>query len=418
MKIKCLISFIYFLMLASLSFYASAQSKSNTLYEGSKLSKNQKIYSDNKEFYLTLLNDGNLAVFNKDNIKTWTTNMTSGTGTYLKLSSDGNLAVYCANNNIVWQSKTTPFYNPDYKNKDWKATRLVVENDGRIVLYSSENKKVWDNIGLSAKTSSPHNTVNGNPTPNPAGRILPQTQSSTNTNSNTRTASQPATTQPERTRIAPQKVERTRIAPAPVPPQPERTRIAPQKVERTRIAPAPAPPQAERTRIAPQKVERTRIAPAPTPPQSERTRIAPQKVERTRIAPVPQNNAALQGNKVPAQMPQEQTIKRFSSSTQRTRLANSAQRQRLLPFMLTQGSPVRTGSIWERYRIPVGRNYTAAQRLSPSIVQRFRMPVLLPPPPPERQRIYPVRFKRERLVVLPLPKPPARTRIAPAPKAQ
>jgi hypothetical protein len=370
MKIKCLISFIYFLMLASLSFYASAQSKSNTLYEGSKLSKNQKIYSDNKEFYLTLLNDGNLAVFNKDNIKTWTTNMTSGTGTYLKLSSDGNLAVYCANNNIVWQSKTTPFYNPDYKNKDWKATRLVVENDGRIVLYSSENKKVWDNIGLSAKTSSPHNTVNGNPTPNPAGRILPQTQSSTNTNSNTRTASQPATTQPERTRIAPQKVERTRIAPAPVPPQPERTRIA------------------------------------------------PQKVERTRIAPVPQNNAALQGNKVPAQMPQEQTIKRFSSSTQRTRLANSAQRQRLLPFMLTQGSPVRTGSIWERYRIPVGRNYTAAQRLSPSIVQRFRMPVLLPPPPPERQRIYPVRFKRERLVVLPLPKPPARTRIAPAPKAQ
>jgi hypothetical protein len=132
-----------FLLLLSLTHSAIAQSGTNTISAGAKLTEGQRLVSANKNYYLTIQADGNLCIYTSKNEFVWCSMLFQGKGSYITMQTDGNLVVYNGQNQPVWNSMTQAFFDPKFGTADWKPVRAVLEDDGTIGLYSATNKRAW-----------------------------------------------------------------------------------------------------------------------------------------------------------------------------------------------------------------------------------------------------------------------------------
>jgi RHS repeat-associated protein len=112
-------------------FPAQGCSIGSYLMVNQRLNANQCLVSPHGQYLLYMASDGNFFIYDlAHNIGTWGPGTTYGhPGAYAIMQGDGNLCVYDANNIYLWCSGTN----------GTNADRLNMEDDGRIVIY----KSVW-----------------------------------------------------------------------------------------------------------------------------------------------------------------------------------------------------------------------------------------------------------------------------------
>jgi hypothetical protein len=125
---------------------AIAQSSTNTIPVGGKLTEEQRIYSPNKTHYLTIQDDGNLCIYTSSDKFVWCSMADKGSGSYLIMQADGNLVVQDRNNKVVWASETQAYFDPKYGTSEWKPVRTMLDDNGLLGLYNAANELVWNNV--------------------------------------------------------------------------------------------------------------------------------------------------------------------------------------------------------------------------------------------------------------------------------
>jgi YD repeat-containing protein len=109
-------------------FPSSSCSIGNYLIAGQRINANQCIVSPHGQYFLYMAPDGNFYIYNWANgTAPWGAPTYGHPGAYAILQTDGNLVVYDANNVALWSSGTG----------GTNAERLDMEDDGRIIIYKS-----------------------------------------------------------------------------------------------------------------------------------------------------------------------------------------------------------------------------------------------------------------------------------------
>ena len=106
--------------------------------KSTELEKGKNYFSDNKKYFLTFQNDGNLVLYkiiDNKNIYTWATMTINSDKKGIKcvFQADGNFVIYNALNIAVWATMTN--------NKS--ADNIRIQDDGKLVMYSSNYKVLW-----------------------------------------------------------------------------------------------------------------------------------------------------------------------------------------------------------------------------------------------------------------------------------
>ena len=99
-------------------------------------------YSPDQRFRVTMQTDGNLVVYDANNVAQWV----SGTylpGSYLRVQPDGNVVVYDSEDN--YPQWTAAVYSP--------GASLMLQDDGNLVLYSTSGVAQWDSRGFTGHRS-------------------------------------------------------------------------------------------------------------------------------------------------------------------------------------------------------------------------------------------------------------------------
>ncbi|MGC0151618.1 hypothetical protein ACPRNU_04075 [Chromobacterium vaccinii] len=109
-------------------FTMSAEAKS--LNSGQSLSINDRVYSDNGQYFLAMQADGNL-VFYGPSGALWASNTVGSGAIQAMMQPDGRLVLYRPGGAVVWQINT-----------GWGGSFLNVQSDGNLVFYRL--KPVWD----------------------------------------------------------------------------------------------------------------------------------------------------------------------------------------------------------------------------------------------------------------------------------
>lgn len=109
------------------------------LAPGCKLELGQSLASENGTAQLTLQVNGELALFNvADGRQTWSSMTMGSPATYALMQNDGNLVLYNNQQLIIWSSQTQG--NP--------GAYLVLENNGKMYLYYN-NASIWSTENFS-----------------------------------------------------------------------------------------------------------------------------------------------------------------------------------------------------------------------------------------------------------------------------
>ncbi|RIJ42539.1 hypothetical protein [Pontibacter oryzae] len=117
----------------------------NTLAAGETLDTEQRLYSENGEYYLVIQTDGNLCVYTATNAFKWCSMAHGFEGAKLSMQTDGNLVVYDGTNESKWASKTMGYFDQKWANTNNKPVKLVLEDDGTLNLYNASGDAVWTN---------------------------------------------------------------------------------------------------------------------------------------------------------------------------------------------------------------------------------------------------------------------------------
>ena len=115
----------------------SVQSKQPTaiLNVGQKLNVGQILYSDNREYYIILQQDGNMCIYNNKDERVWQTNTSGKKSQYLIMQTDNNLCIYPSDNSGgIWCTMTN----------GKGCVKVSIDNDGVFRLYNSSNKSIWE----------------------------------------------------------------------------------------------------------------------------------------------------------------------------------------------------------------------------------------------------------------------------------
>ena len=100
------------------------------------LSIDKTIYSDNKNYYALLQQDGNFVVYDNNDKPLWASNTTGKNSQTVIMQSDGNFCIYPITSNSVWCTMT-----------NGKGGKFVsMDNDGVLRMYDSQNKIIWSSI--------------------------------------------------------------------------------------------------------------------------------------------------------------------------------------------------------------------------------------------------------------------------------
>jgi hypothetical protein len=114
------------------NFPFSVPTKGNKLEQGMSLLPGDYLSSANNQYKLILQNDGNLVLYNKDNIHTWATFTPINGMVNLIMQEDGNLVLYGQNSTQFWASNTANKPN----------SFLILQDDGNLVIYQN-NIPTW-----------------------------------------------------------------------------------------------------------------------------------------------------------------------------------------------------------------------------------------------------------------------------------
>ena len=109
-------------------FTLSAEAKS--VDSGQTMVPNQRVYSDNGQYFLVLQSDGNLVFYGAGG-PLWASNTVGSGATQAMMQPNGVFVLYRPGGAVVWQLNT-----------GWGGSFLNVQNDGNLVFYRF--KPVWD----------------------------------------------------------------------------------------------------------------------------------------------------------------------------------------------------------------------------------------------------------------------------------
>lgn len=137
------------------------QSKLSTskLKVNQKLNIGQTLYSDNKEYYLILQQDGNLCIYNNQDERIWETKTNGRKSQFLIMQTDSNLCIYPNDNSgAIWCSLTT----------DKGGVVASIDNDGVFRIYDVSNQIIWFSSNQPNQPNQPNssnslNEFNSNP---------------------------------------------------------------------------------------------------------------------------------------------------------------------------------------------------------------------------------------------------------------
>lgn len=93
-----------------------------------ELERDRRYYSPNHEYY-AIFSDGNLGVYNKDNVEKWAADIDS-IGTKCVMKANGNLEIYHSDGSLAWDSKSSGM----------GRSTLYVSDTGRLCIYSNDKK--------------------------------------------------------------------------------------------------------------------------------------------------------------------------------------------------------------------------------------------------------------------------------------
>jgi hypothetical protein len=112
----------------------SAQSRLNKMLGGDVLKSGWSLYSESPEQYrLTMLADGNLALFDGSGNELWSAKTWSHAGAYASMQTDGNLVVYDKTGHAIWSTATNG--NP--------GSYLEMLGDGNVDLIAPGGTVLW-----------------------------------------------------------------------------------------------------------------------------------------------------------------------------------------------------------------------------------------------------------------------------------
>lgn len=100
--------------------------------KGYEFRMNSKIYSQNRNYYLTFQNDGNLVVYDRNGNVLWDSK-TSNRGVKAVFQSDGNLVVTDRRGEAIYGSKTN----------NRNVSTLKLQNDGNLVISGMSDNPIW-----------------------------------------------------------------------------------------------------------------------------------------------------------------------------------------------------------------------------------------------------------------------------------
>jgi hypothetical protein len=100
-----------------------------------KLTVGQILYSDNREYYLILQQDGNMCIYDENDKRLWETKTSGKKSSYLIMQSDNNLCIYPSDGSgAIWCTMT-----------NGKGGIVAsIDNDGVLRVYNASNQIVWE----------------------------------------------------------------------------------------------------------------------------------------------------------------------------------------------------------------------------------------------------------------------------------
>ncbi len=104
----------------------------DTMTAGQSLGPDQSIRSANGQYQLIMQGDGNLVLYNAENVAMWASGTAGKPVTMCIMQDDGNLVVY-GGATSTWASNT----------QGHSGSYLVVEDDGDIVIYDQDGTAIW-----------------------------------------------------------------------------------------------------------------------------------------------------------------------------------------------------------------------------------------------------------------------------------
>lgn len=100
---------------------------------GQKLNVGQILYSDNRQYYLILQQDGNLCIYNNDDNQIWCSKTSGKKSNFLTAQTDGNLVIYDNTNKALWATKTNGI----------SGLIVSIDNDGVLRVRNNKNEIKW-----------------------------------------------------------------------------------------------------------------------------------------------------------------------------------------------------------------------------------------------------------------------------------
>ncbi len=106
----------------------------NKMLKGDQLRSGWSLYSRSPEAYrLTMLADGNLALFDGSGTELWSTKTYGHAGAYASMQTDGNLVVYDKTGHVLWSSATNGH----------PGSHLDMLGDGNVDIIDTDGTVIW-----------------------------------------------------------------------------------------------------------------------------------------------------------------------------------------------------------------------------------------------------------------------------------
>jgi len=132
-KLRRLAAAILFAVGTAMIGIATTEAISDQLNSNDELLPGESRSSSNGKYRLVYQWDGNLVLYDDNDVVMWASNTAATSPGRAAMQSDGNFVVYDSNWTSVWASGTVGN----------SGAYLLVQNDGNVVIYSSSSSALW-----------------------------------------------------------------------------------------------------------------------------------------------------------------------------------------------------------------------------------------------------------------------------------
>jgi len=129
-------------------YVAPTPTHKDALTTNESLKFNDKITSQNGQFFAIMQADSNFVVYTASGKPLWASNTTGTGATFVVVQGDNNVVLYDGVSSPKWASNTS--------GRGSGAVRLVMQNDGNLVLYDGGSQALWaSNSNTSTSEQKP-----------------------------------------------------------------------------------------------------------------------------------------------------------------------------------------------------------------------------------------------------------------------